>query len=236
MFLGIIGGMGPNATIDFLQKLNDLTPIKKEQEHIPYLLISTPEIPDRSSTLLSGNNIEIEKIGKMLIKNVKLLENNCVSHIIITCNTAHYWEEDIKKSISKPFISIIEETCKYIKNKKYNDICILSTLATNKMGLYDKYLSKLNISFCYPNKNQQKKVSKAIYLIKKKKYKYSKKLLNKIIKQLKKKGHKYFIVACTELPIVLIGNNYIDPCKVIIDKINIINKKSVVLNLQNKLS
>ena len=221
MFLGIIGGMGPNATVNFLQKLNDFTPINTEQEHIPYLLISTPEIPDRSSAILSKNNILIEKIRKMLIKNVKLLENS-VSHIIMTCNTAHYWEEDIKKSTSTPFISIIEETCKYIEKKKYNNICILSTLATNKMGLYNKYLSKLNINFCYPNENQQKKVSDAIYLIKKKNYECSKKILNEIIQQLKNDGCQYFITACTELPIVLTGEHYIDPCKIIVDKINIL--------------
>ena len=120
MFLGIIGGMGPNATINFLQKLNDFTPSNTEQEHVPYLLISTPEIPDRSSAILSENHILIEKIRKMLIKNVKLLENK-VSHIIMICNTAHYWEEDIKKSTLTPFISIIEETCKYIEKKKYNN-------------------------------------------------------------------------------------------------------------------
>lgn len=219
MLLGIIGGMGPNATINFLQKLNDFTPIKTEQEHIPYLLISTPKIPDRSSAILSNNKKIIEKIKKMLIKNVKLIENN-VSHIIMTCNTAHYWEEDIKKSTLTPFISIIKETCKYIEKKKYDNICILSTLATNKMGLYNKYLSKLNINFRYPNENQQKKVSDAIYLIKKKNYKCSKKLLNEIIQQLKNDGCQYFITACTELPIILTGEYYIDPCKIIVDKIN----------------
>lgn len=221
MLLGIVGGMGPNATISFLHKLNDLTPIKSEQDHIPFLLISTPEIPDRSSSLLSGDDLAIEKIGDMLIRNVKLLESSQVTHIIMTCNTAHYWEDEIKHSMKTPFLSIIEETCKHVTQEEFNNVCVLSTMATRKMKLYDKYLP----NFIYPNDEQQKKVADAIYLIKKKDYIVSKMMLTKVVDELKKTGCKYFITACTELPIVLVGDEFIDPCKIIVDKINTFRNK-----------
>ena len=216
MLLGIVGGMGPNATISFLQKLNDLTPIKSEQDHVPFLLISTPEIPDRSSSLLSKNDSVIEKIGKMLVRNVQLLESSQVTHIIMTCNTAHYWEDEIKRSMKTPFLSIIEETCKYITQKGFDNVCVLSTIATKEMKLYDKYLP----DFIYPSDEQQKKIADAIYLIKKKDYTVSKMILMKVVNELKKTGCKYFISACTELPIVLIGDEFIDPCTITVDMIN----------------
>jgi len=216
MLLGIVGGMGPNATISFLHKLNDLTPIKSEQDHVPFLLISTPEIPDRSSSLLSGDDPAIKKIGNMLIRNVKLLENSQATHIIMTCNTAHYWEDEIKRSMKTPFLSIIEETCKHVTHERLDNVCILSTIATRKMKLYDKYLP----NFIYPNVEQQKNVTNAIYLIKKKDYTISKMILTKVVNELKKTGCKYFITACTELPIVLVGDEFIDPCKIMVDKIN----------------
>lgn len=162
MLLGIIDGMGPHATIGFLQRLLECTPIINEQDHIPYLLISTPEIPDRSKSILGNNQQTIQTIREKLVHNAKLLERSNVTHIVMICNTAHYWETDIKDSISTPFISIIEETCKYLIENSMNNVCIMSTLATKQSGMYDKYLT--GIKFAYPNNEQQNQITDSIYI------------------------------------------------------------------------
>ena len=217
MLLGIIGGMGPHATIGFLQRLLECTPIINEQDHIPYLLISTPEIPDRSKSILNNNQQTIQKVREKLVNNAKLLERSNVTQIVMICNTAHYWEDDIKNAISIPFISIIEETCKYLTENSMNNVCIMSTLATKQSGMYDKYLT--DIKFSYPNNKQQNGITDAIYMIKCKKCSEATDLLRDVVDSLKSEGFEYFVVACTELPIVLKGEEFVDPSSVLIKRI-----------------
>jgi len=223
MKLGIIGGMGPNATIQFLQHLTRLTPIEKEQDHIPYVLISIPEIPDRSYSLLNGHNTDQLKIRMALLESAKNLEEMSVTHIVMICNTAHYWEKAIRNSISIPFLSIIKETCDYIHRQKHDNICILSTEATKKTQLYETYLNAYNVNYSYPNKVQQQHLVKAIYCIKEKEYKKADIILKKLLFNLNKCGCSYFILGCTELPILLKGEKFIDPSIITIRKILSIN-------------
>jgi aspartate racemase len=219
MFLGIIGGMGPDATNRFLQKMLYLTPILKDQDHIPYLLISTPEIPDRSLTLLSNNKKNMFEIENTLVKNAKLLERNDVTHIVMICNTAHYWVSKIRNRIQIPFISIIEETCEYIQSQNCNNICILATSATKKEELYASKFNKLQIQYGYPNEQQQENLMRAIYFIKGKRIKEAKELLTIILTKLKQFKFQYFLLGCTELPLVLKGNKFLDPSVIVIQKI-----------------
>ena len=217
MLLGIIGGMGPDATIGFLKRLLESTPIINEQEHIPYLLISTPEIPDRSKSILNNDQYTIETIRKKLIHNAKLLARNDITHMVMICNTAHYWETDIKEAVSIPFMSIIEETCKYLTDNNMNNVCIMSTQATKQSGLYDRYLT--NIDFSYPNDKQQHGITEAIYMIKCKKYLEATNLLTEVVESLKSEGFEYFVVACTELPILLNGPEFVNPSSVLVKRI-----------------
>jgi len=217
MLLGIIGGMGPHATICFLQRLLECTPIINEQNHIPYLLISTPEIPDRSKSILSNNQQTIQTIREKLAYNAKLLERSNVTQIVMICNTAHYWEDDIRDAISIPFISIIEETCKYLTDNSMNNVCIMSTLATKQSGMYDRYLT--GIDFAYPNNKQQNKITNAIYMIKCKKCSEATNILREVVDSLKSEGFEYFVVACTELPIVLNGPEFVNPSSILVKRI-----------------
>ena len=87
--LGIVGGMGPRVLIPFCNKLINLNNVNKEQEHIPFIAISDPTIEDRTKSILDNDtNIVLEKLNSFIKKF-----NSCeVTHIIMLCNTVHYWK------------------------------------------------------------------------------------------------------------------------------------------------
>jgi aspartate racemase len=103
--------MGPMATVFFYKKLLELTPAKKDQDHIETVIYSNTKIADRTQCISKKN---FDSIVLDLIKSAKLLEKCGIDIIVMPCNTAHYFAKDIQKSISIPFINMISETVKYL--------------------------------------------------------------------------------------------------------------------------
>ncbi|GAI00529.1 unnamed protein product, partial [marine sediment metagenome] len=91
--IGVIGGMGPKSTIDFLSKIISLTPAKKDQEHLNMIVYMNPQIPDRTSAIINNK----ESPTKALIESAKLLQDARVDFIVIPCVTAHFWFEYYKQ-------------------------------------------------------------------------------------------------------------------------------------------
>lgn len=113
--IGILGGMGPGATIDAMQKLINNTPANKDQDHIPTIVVSIPDIPDRTQCILNHGASPLDK----MIQYMKILENAGAECIIIPCNIAHFWFDELKKRTQVEMISIIDTTCQLIKQQKF---------------------------------------------------------------------------------------------------------------------
>jgi aspartate racemase len=205
--IGIIGGMGPQATIDLFQKIVNLTPIKKEQEHLRIIIDNNPEIPDRTKAIFKKGKNPLP----YFIKSARKLKEVGVDFIIIPCNTAHYFYNDLQKEIKIPVINMIEEVVNEIKRKfKYlpKKIGLLATSGTIKSRIYHKYFKKVGIKVITPDKFLQRKVMNLIYGkcgIKRSKMisKVVKDSFKKIIKVLIQKGVKAIIIGCTDISIVI---------------------------------
>lgn len=158
--IGIIGGMGPEATGNLFLKIIKATSVKKDQDHFRVVIDSNPQIPDRTEAILGNGVSPLAAI----IKTGKNLEKLGVDIGCIPCITAHYYINEIQRTLSYPVINALEELEKYI-NYNYPDVTrvgVLATVGTVKAGLFDKYLSSHTI--IYPNNIVQKeKIMKAIY-------------------------------------------------------------------------
>jgi len=134
--LGIIGGMGPAATLDLFSKILKATPAKKDQDHIHIIIDNFPQIPDRTAFLLGKR----ENPLPYLLKSVRTLEKANVDVLCMPCNTAHYFVEDIRKATPLPFISIVESTLNEIKSSFENskNIGLLATDGTIIGRVYHK--------------------------------------------------------------------------------------------------
>ena len=198
--IGILGGMGTQAGLDFCSKLAKLYRGKLDQQYPMFILYNKSNTPKRPENLKKYYNVLNE-----LIKGCKLLSKNKCKFIVMPCNTAHYWYDDLKKKIKLPIINMPKEVFNYTKKtcKKNTKIGILCTEATLKTKVYHQYFDN-KYDFISPTKNLQKSsVNKSIKYVKMGKVKEAEKALRPAVNQLIKKKCKKIILGCTELPIAL---------------------------------
>ena len=140
-----------------------------------------------------------------MLNGCKVLKKSKCKFIVIPCNTAHYWYDDLKKKIKLPIINMPKEVYKHtIKNcKKKSLIGLLATEGTLKTGVYGKFFNR-SFRLVYPNKTTQRNsVNKAIKYVKMGKVKEANKIIKSAINYLLKKKCKKIILGCTELPIAI---------------------------------
>ena len=198
--IGILGGMGTSAGLDFCNKLAVLNRGKNDQNYPMFILYNKANIPNRLKNIKKYKNVL-----KSLISGCRLLQKNKCKFIVMPCNTAHYWYNDLQKSVNIPIISMPKEVYLDTKKnyKKNSRIGILSTEATLKTKIYSNYFDK-NFKLVSPNKNLQiKNVNKAIKLVKIGKIKEAERAIKPAINYLLKMNCKKIILACTELPIAI---------------------------------
>ena len=215
--IGILGGMGTQASLDFCNKLAILNRGKIDQEYPLFLLYNKSDIPGRPESIgVQTANLSKKFINqkskkkylsvlKSLINGCKILKSGNCKFIVIPCNTAHYWFNDLQKKINLPIINMPKEVFKHTLKtcKKNSSIGLLATEGTLKTGVYNKFFDK-SFNLIYPNKALQKNsVNKAIKLVKMGNVKAANKIIKNAINFLIKKKCKKIILGCTELPIAI---------------------------------
>jgi aspartate racemase len=198
--IGILGGMGTQAGLDFCNKLAKLNKGKTDQQYPLFVLYNKSNIPGRPENLHKYN-----KVLKSLLAGCKFLEKSKCKFIVIPCNTAHYWFDDLQKKTKIPIISMPKEVYAHsLKNcKKNSKIGILATEGTLKTDVYNKFFDK-NFKLINPSKSVQKNnVNKAIKLVKMGKIKDAEKAIRPAVNSLIKMKCSKIILGCTELPIAI---------------------------------
>ena len=198
--IGILGGMGTRAGLDFCNKLAVLNRGKTDQKYPLFILYNKSNIPKRPENLKKYYNVL-----KSLINGCKLLQKNKCKFIVMPCNTAHYWFHDLQRKIKIPIISMPKEVYLHAKKncKKNSKIGILSTEATLKTKVYSKYFEKSYNLISPKNSLQKSSVNKAIKLVKMGKVKDAEKAIKPAVNYLMKLKCKKIILGCTELPIAI---------------------------------
>tara|TARA_Y100000389_G_scaffold83430_1_gene80007 strand:- start:1522 stop:2268 length:747 start_codon:yes stop_codon:yes gene_type:complete len=215
--IGILGGMGTQAGLDFCNKLAILNRGKIDQEYPLFLLYNKANIPGRPESIgVQTKNLANRSVNKKskkkyllvlksLLNGCQLLKKSKCKFIVIPCNTAHYWYDDLKKKIKIPIINMPKEVFVHTQKncKKNTSIGLLATDGTLKTGVYNKFFDK-KYNLIYPTSSLQKaSVNRAIKLVKMGKVKSANKIIKPAIDYLIKKNCKKIILGCTELPIAI---------------------------------
>ena len=198
--IGILGGMGTQAGLDICNKLALINRGKSDQKYPLFILYNKSNIPKRPENLKNYYNVL-----KSLINGCNLLQKNKCKFIVMPCNTAHYWHNDLQKKIKIPIISMPKEVWLHAKKtcKKNSKIGILSTEAPLKTNVYSKYFNK-NFNLVSPTKSlQTNSVNKAIKYVKLGKVREAEKAIKPAVNHLIKIKCKKIILGCTELPIAI---------------------------------
>ncbi|MEK6266085.1 MAG: amino acid racemase [Clostridium sp.] len=215
--LGIIGGMGPLATVELFKKIVCHTNATCDQDHIRVLIDNNTSIPDRTENIIG----EGEDPKKYLIESAQKLQSMGANYLIMPCNTAHYFYKDIIKEIEIPFLNMIEETANIIL-KRYpliKKIGLLATKGTCCSGVYDDVFSLHGIELVKPYGDEQKHVTDLIYGIKEGVQDVDLTGFYETVESMGNHGVHLFILGCTELSVAYekykLKGNYVDPLSIL---------------------
>ncbi len=204
--IGILGGMGPAATVDIFSKIVKLTPAATDQEHIRIIIDNNPKIPNRIAAL-SGKGTDPVPA---MIESAQSLEAAGADFLIIPCNTAHLFIHKLKQHLKIPLLSIVEVSAAFIKSNYplVKKAGILGTTPTVESGLYRDVFAQIGITLVSPESElQHNSVMEAIFGIQGIKAGntqiHPREMLIMAAEQLAAQGAEIILMACTEIPIVL---------------------------------
>lgn len=225
--IGILGGMGPDATCVLFDRIIRYTNAKCDSEHIRVIIDNNPKIPDRTAAILGDSTSPVSE----LVKTATNLQNSGADFIIIPCITSHYYFKEIQKEIGVPILNALEITREHINRNHANikKIGVIATSGTIRTNLFQKLLDDKEI-IIPTDEEQREYVMEIIYG--KEGVKAGnrtgkvKEQLSEIVKRLKIRGAEAIIAGCTEISIVLDQSDIDIP---LIDPLTIMAKKSVSL-------
>jgi aspartate racemase len=212
--VGIIGGMGPLATVDLMNKIICYTPAKKDQDHIHIIVDNYSQIPDRTTAILSKGTDPTP----FIIQSAQRLEKAGADFLVIACNTAHFYFNSIENAVNIPILHMPLETARFLHENNLRRVGLLATDGTINTKLYQQSCQAYDINVIEPDIQMQKEVMEGIYAIKGSDLEKGRFYLSTVANKLKSRGAEAIIAGCTEIPLVLQSSqdiNVIDPTEIL---------------------
>jgi aspartate racemase len=200
--VGVLGGMGPEATVDFMAKVIALTPAEKDQDHIHMLVDHNPTVPNRQTALLNGG----EDPGPVLATMAKRLEAAGADFLVIPCNTAFAFASDVREAVDIPLISIIDVTIDAIlqRDSTVRKVGVLATNGCLQAGVYQDALQRKSLTPVLPDANELAELMQLVNGIKAgDKSETVAVAMHKLADALLARGAEAIVAGCTEIPLVL---------------------------------
>jgi aspartate racemase len=194
--IGVLGGMGPLATADFLAKLAHATPADCDQDHFPVTVDSTPQIPDRVAALAGCG---ADPLPALMAAARRLVEAGC-DLIAMPCNTAHFWHARVAASIGVPLLHIADAVDAELGAAR--TIGLIGTSATMRHGLYQRRDARARYWLMPGAEEVAACVSPGIAAIKAGDLHAGGVLLRAVVRSLAARGADAVVLACTEIPLV----------------------------------
>ena len=208
--LGVLGGMGPQATNTFYQFIIDRTDALTDQDHVNALILSDSGIPDRTAAIL-GSEQQREAVCQRLLAGARLLEGAGCTCIAVPCNTAHYFLDRVQEQIGIPILHMIRETAKTLAAQGKSRPGIVATVGTIQSGLYQKEFSALGIQAVIPSDPAQAQAMSLIYDDIKSGRDGDPQKFAAIHRDLLAQGCDCAVLACTEMS-VFASQHHLPPC------------------------
>ena len=202
--VGVIGGLGPLATLDFFERVLRRTQAVREQNHLRLIIDNNTKIPDRNAHMRGDG----PSPGPALAACAKGLEIAGADFIVMACNTTHAWEADIRAAISVPFLSIIRETTDAVAELRPEAVGVMAVDACLSAGLYQDALKAAGLKCILLSADSQKTFMELIYRIKSgDSGETVRRAMTTLARKLEAQGAEVIIAGCTEIPIVLTADD-----------------------------
>lgn len=198
--VGIIGGMGPEATVELMRRVIVATPVNDDADHIRMLVDNNPKVPSRIMALVDGTG---ENPGPTMASMAKGLEQSGADFLVIPCNTAHYYWAFANDAVRIPILHLVDLVLARIIDDIGTParVGLLASPALQKVGLYETHCQTLKLSIMYPR--QQDALLRVIQAVKAKRVSAKHiAYLNEAAQQLAHAGADAIILGCTEFSLL----------------------------------
>lgn len=225
--IGILGGMGPEATEYMFGLIIKNTKVLEDQDHIPVIINSNPKIPHRTDAIFKKG----PSPTPLLIKGVKLLNQAGADFIVVPCVTAHFFLPEVAEAVSFVYLSLLDESLKWAQTHipALKKAGLISSTGTLKSGLFQNIYEAAGIEVIGPEEKEQENVMEAIYGPQGIKAGYTtgfpKEMIVSAAKILIGRGAEAIIAGCTEVPLVLKPKDIPVP---LIEPMEIVAKRSIL--------
>lgn len=214
--VGIIGGMGPAATCDLMEKIIALTKAASDQEHIHMIADVNTAIPDRTAAILAGGPDPVPEMAK----SARRLESAGAELLIMPCNTAHYFYDAVAAAVGIPVLHMARETAAVLRAAGIRTAGVLATDGTVQSGVYERALAEAGVRAVYPGPAMQRQVMRLIYEgVKGRAVPLNTIPAGDILADVRDQGAETVLLACTELPIAFrelgLSGGCLDPTRVL---------------------
>lgn len=217
--IGIIGGMGPMATVDLMKKVILATDAREDQDHIPILVDNNTNIPDRTAAILGKGESPLPE----LMKSADGLTDAGADFLIMGCNTAHYFLPLMLPHLRIPVINMIEETAAFCAREGYKRVGLLASAGTCKSGIYQRALERAGVEVVQPQGEAERAIHGMIYDgVKAGNMGYDTTAVREALTQMAAEGCEAFVLGCTEVPVAVemyhLEGNFIDATEVLAEE------------------
>ena len=198
--VGIVGGMGPAATVDLMAKVLRETPATRDEEHVPLIVWNVPQVPSRPAAIRGDGPSPLAA----LVEAARFLEGAGASALAIACNTAHHWAADIARATSIPLLHIADATLEEIARRPepVRTVALLGTRATLELGIYTTPLAARGIAVRLPSEAEQAAVDRAIAAVKAGDAAGARTEFVPVAAAMLDRGADAIVLGCTELPLI----------------------------------
>lgn len=220
--VGVLGGMGPDATVTFMQRVIDATPAKDDIDHIHMLVDNNPKVPSRIRALIEGDG---ENPGPEIATMARRLEKAGADFLVMPCNTAHHYWSYAQDAVDIPVWNIVELTLDSVaRNIPEARVGMLCSPALRKIGLYEGFVESRGLTLVYPE--DEASVLDVIRAVKRGKGHHPETLeaFSRAADGLRASGADVVVLACTELSVI---GDALDTSLAVVDSVQVLAERVV---------
>jgi aspartate racemase len=224
--VGVLGGLGPAAGFYFCSRLTELTKATRDQEHLQIVVWSDPTVPDRTDALLHDGVSVIPKLRK----GIEFLKESGSTFLVVPCNTAHVWVQDIAREVGLDLLDIVDTNVSELSSHlpRGSSVALMGTEATIRSGIYQESLAESGLRALEPTSVQQADIMSAIYAVKsggEMSASDAGAIIQQVGDKLEADGAQAIVVGCTELTLLLQYCSFSVP---VIDSLEVLAKHTII--------
>jgi aspartate racemase len=224
--VGVIGGIGPQATAYFLDKVVRLTEAARDQDHLDMVVLNHASIPDRTAFILGESD---DNPGPVMAQDARRLAQFGVSFLVMPCNTAHHFTDEIAAAVTVPLVSIVAETVAEVRRRvpEVRAVGLLATSGTVQSEVYQRELAAAGAQCLLPATEDQAVLMRIIYEQVKAGQPVDLPAFQGLIGRLRERGAQAVVLGCTELSIVAADFGLLEADRTLVDSLDVLARRTI---------